>query len=138
MRAFLIVLSLFFSFIVASAQNTLPMPACGWDSLKSLIGYPDLARRAEVEGHAVAIVGVFSNGEIRGISIETDKEIFREPIEKAIHKTKWNPGTHRGYTTEAQVKFSIDFYIRDMREWLHLVIDTTRQNRSIRYNENDN
>jgi TonB family protein len=129
MKSFLVVFFLFFSFIAASAQNSVPSPACGWDSLKSLIAYPDLAQRAGVEGRAVVTVGVFSNGEIRNISIETDKEIFREPIERAIQKTKWNPGTHRGYTTEAQVKFSIDFFIKGMREGLRLAIEAAQANK---------
>jgi TonB family protein len=109
--------------ICLAQNNSYPTPTIGWDSLKSLIKYPELARRAGLEGHAIVTVEVYSIGEIKNISILSDAEIFKATIEEAVKKTKWNPALKDGQAVESRVRFPINFIMTEMWEGPRMFIE---------------
>ncbi len=44
-------------------------PAAGWDSLKSMITYPEIARRAGVQGYVNVSVELSETGTVESVSI---------------------------------------------------------------------
>ena len=64
-------------------------PEIGWDSLQAKIEYPELARRAGLEGTVDAVVYINASGIVDSIRIQSTAEIFVQPVEQALRSTKW-------------------------------------------------
>jgi TonB family protein len=81
-------------------------PEIGWDSLLAKIEYPELAKRALLEGKVDAAVNVDSSGNVLSIDIlHCDADIFKEPVVKAFKSTKWKCQKPCGRWIEVPVYF---------------------------------
>jgi hypothetical protein len=65
-------------------------PEIGWDTLEARIEYPDLARRAELQGDVYAVVYISPSGAVDSVHIQSNAEIFLDSVNNAIRSTKWN------------------------------------------------
>ena len=98
----LICIVLFELIIISNLWSQLPVnqhadaePAVGWDSLKSLIRYPEIARRAGVQGHATIKLQLDSSGNVTKLSV-CAPDLFTGMIEQTIKGLKWLPGFSLG------------------------------------------
>jgi len=86
-------------------------PEVGWDSLKSLIQYPLLARRAGLEGYADVTVQLDSLGKILQVQVRS-YEVFQEPVEHAVRSVKWLPLDEHGPPQGSTVSFEVLFHLK--------------------------
>jgi outer membrane biosynthesis protein TonB len=87
-------------------------PEVGWDSLKSLIQYPLLARRAGLEGYADVTVQLDSLGNILRVQVRS-YEVFQKPVEYAVRSVKWLPLDRDGPPRGSTVSFEVLFHLKD-------------------------
>ncbi len=100
------------------SQNDLveAMPEIGWDSLKSLIVYPEIARRAGVEDIARVNVEIDSLGNVTAIDFG-GYGIFSNSVKSTLRKIKWVPETYKGQKRSSQVVFDVQFQIQDKKNF---------------------
>jgi len=108
-----ILFTLLFTFASAIAQDYRAHPVIGWDSLSASIRYPEILRRAGVEGAANVIAKFDSTGAIDTILVTANHEVFRHSIEYTLRSTKWHPGMYRGKATPSAAFFNVHFYINN-------------------------
>jgi TonB family protein len=94
-----------------SQEDSLPSPTIGWDSLKNLIVYPDLARRAGLEGFVDVEIDVDTNGNVLKTNFDASHELFKSTVQDALVKIKWNPEYYKGKHLKHRVNFPIHFMI---------------------------
>lgn len=105
-------------FTVALFSSAQPMnnvqparPSAGWDVLKSKIAYPEIARRAGVEGTSNVAVKVDTSGNVVDIII-SGYPIFNGPIEDAVKKVSWTPERDGMKVHSSSVFFDVQFQFR--------------------------
>ncbi|MBI2428456.1 MAG: energy transducer TonB [Ignavibacteriales bacterium] len=96
------------------AQNEHARPAVGWDSLKSMIVYPEIARRAGVEGLSNVAVKIDASGTVVDIII-SGYDIFDDAIEQAVKKISWIPEMENGKAVSTSVFFDVQFQYRNTK-----------------------
>jgi len=106
----------------AHAQDREARPAVGWDSLKSLIVYPELARRALYEPNGEVIVQLDSLGGVKDVRV-CAPEILLDPIASAVRSAKWLPEVWHGRRQACSVQFGVRFLLRGHPAPEHRVLD---------------
>jgi len=110
-----IIAFLFIAALCSSAQTmniTQPArPSEGWDKLKSKIVYPEIARRAGVEGTSNVAVKIDSVGHVIDVII-SGYPIFSSPIEQAVKNAAWKPAMEGTKAHESSVFFDVQFQFR--------------------------
>jgi outer membrane biosynthesis protein TonB len=89
-----------------------PSPTIGWDSLKSLIQYPELLRRAGFEGAATIYVQVDSTGKVDTTIVNANSPLFEQSVRQALSQTTWRPGIFGHRAGRGSVSQSVHFYIK--------------------------
>ncbi len=91
-------------------------PVIGWDSLKSLIVYPEIARRAGIEDVARVNVEIDALGKV--VSVEFGGSgIFSNSVKSILRKIQWIPETLNGKKRSSQVVFDVQFQLQDMKNF---------------------
>lgn len=92
------------------AVEEMPEPIGGIDEIQKNIVYPEIAKRAGVEGKVYVLVFVNESGTV------TDAKIIKgigagcdEAALDAVKKTKFKPGRQRGKTVKVQVSIPVVF-----------------------------
>ncbi len=99
------------SFFVAVEE--MPEIIGGIQALQSKIVYPDIARRAGVEGTVYVLSYVNEKGEV--VKTEVQKGIgggCDEAAQKAIFEMKFNPGKQRGMPVKVKVMIPVKFQLK--------------------------
>ncbi len=92
------------------AVEEMPAPIGGIEGIQSKITYPDIAKRAGVQGRVYVKAYVNENGDVttvelmKGIGAGCD-----EAAMEAVKETKFKPGKQRGKPVKVQVTVSILF-----------------------------
>lgn len=92
------------------AVEEMPEPIGGIGGIQSKIVYPEIAKRAGVEGRVYVLAFVDENGNvtkvntIKGIGAGCD-----EAAMAAVQKTKFKPGKQRGKSVKVQVSIPVIF-----------------------------
>ena len=95
-------------------ELTVPRPVFGWDSLQQSIRYPEIAKRAGIQGLFYVTVLVDSVGNVRSVEDTSLVEILRSPVEHAIRSTKWFSGFNKKNTSvTATVRIPIYFFFEN-------------------------
>lgn len=92
----------------------MPYPIGGIQALNDLIVYPEIAKRAGVEGKVYVLAYVNEEGTV--IKTEIIKGIgggCDEAAEYAVKHTKFSPGKQRGKPTKVKVMVPIIFKLSD-------------------------
>jgi len=95
------------------AVEEMPEPIGGIGAIQALIEYPEIAKRAGVEGRVFVLAFVDENGNvtaakiIKGIGAGCDEAAI-----EAIKKTKFKPGKQRGTPVKVQVSIPIVFRLQ--------------------------
>ncbi|MCF8241505.1 MAG: energy transducer TonB [Melioribacteraceae bacterium] len=95
------------------AVEELPEPIGGIEGIQKKITYPEIARRAGVQGMVTVMAFVDENGNVakvelmKGIGAGCDEEAM-----KAVQKTKFNPGMQRGKPVKVRVALPIRFKLQ--------------------------
>lgn len=95
------------------AVEEMPQPIGGISAIQKRIKYPEIARRAGVQGRVFVKAFVDENGNvfkvelIKGIGAGCDEEAL-----KAVKATKFKPGKQRGKPVKVQVSIPILFKIK--------------------------
>jgi len=63
-------------------------PRIGWDSLKTRIGYPEIARRAGIQAIAYVHFMIDSTGQAQNIDVVAP-EMFISQVKNAVQLEKW-------------------------------------------------
>ena len=105
---FLLAVSCVFSQTVNRPANDPARPAIGWDSLKSLIAYPEIARRTGVQGYSDVSVEVDSLGNVGDVEV-SGFGIFNQPVKEVVKNVKWLPELSKGKPKAATVLMEINF-----------------------------
>jgi outer membrane biosynthesis protein TonB len=92
--------------------DTGPTPVIGWDSLRALIVYPEILRRAAFEGAAVVIMDVDSSGVADSAHIFANYPTFELSVRAAMRHTRWHPSRHLGKPVNGMVSFNVHFYVK--------------------------
>ena len=109
-----------------------PFPKIGWDSLAKSIRYPELARRAGLEGCYSMDVLIDTNGVVKSLEFADVPDVFRDPIERAFRSTKWSPALWAGERTDSKMKLPVVFFLRGYRKGNALVIEAEAYKRTPR------
>ncbi|HMU41739.1 MAG TPA: energy transducer TonB [Ignavibacteriaceae bacterium] len=95
------------------AVEEMPEPIGGISAIQSKIVYPEIAKRAGVEGKVYVLAFVDENGNV------TDAKIIKglgagcdEAALDAVRKTKFKPGKQRGKPVKVQVSIPIVFRLQ--------------------------
>ena len=126
-----VLLSFCFTFPVAAQMEdkspcTGACPTVGWDSLAAMIHYPELARRAGLQGAADVQFYVDSLGSIKdSIIIKSNADIFAQIVRGAIGHMRWNPAVFNGKPVGSTLSFPIYFKIRGDFDGKSIIIETT-------------
>jgi protein TonB len=95
------------------AVEEMPEPIGGLQAIQSKIKYPEIAKRAGVEGRVYVLAFVDENGDvtkaeiIKGLGAGLDEEALN-----AVKKTKFKPGKQRGKPVKVQVSIPILFKLQ--------------------------
>jgi protein TonB len=95
------------------AVEEMPEPIGGIAAIQQLITYPEIAKRAGVEGKVYVLAFVNESGTvtdaklIKGIGAGCDEEAIN-----AVMKTKFKPGKQRGKPVKVQVSIPIIFKLQ--------------------------
>lgn len=103
---------------IGYSQGTLEeaKPEIGWDSLKSLIVYPEIARRAGIEDIARVNVEIDADGKV--LSVEFGGAgIFSNSVKSTLRTIKWIPEMYNGQKRGSQVVFDVQFQIQDIKNF---------------------
>ena len=116
MKLLCIAMLLFVS--VAYSQDGLveARPEIGWDSLKSLIVYPEIARRAGIEDIARVSVEIDSLGNVTSVDFG-GYGIFSNSVKSTLQKVKWIPETYNGKMRASEVVFDVQFQLREQKKF---------------------
>ena len=114
---FILILQLVINFAFAqtrvwiedSTEYIPPKPSIGWDSLESLIIYPEIYNRAGIEQSIVIIVFINSQGKIDSIDNGEMYQGFIQFVDSTIYSTKWVPGKFKGVTIDTSITIPITF-----------------------------
>ena len=80
------------------------------DELKKLIGYPTMAKEAEIEGKVVLRIQVDGNGNyVKHIVIKDPHPILTTEVSKQIRNLKFTPGIQAGKPIKVWVTIPFDF-----------------------------
>lgn len=112
------------------AQSDPAYPVIGWDSLKSMIVYPEIARRAGVQGYANVSADIDEAGKIVSVVV-SGHGIFKSNIEDVVKKVQWKPEMNNGKAVKSSVVFEIQYQIKniqDMPKKRVLVIESENPN----------
>jgi len=96
------------TYFVAVAE--MPEPVGGIKAIQEKITYPEIAKRAGVEGKVYILAFVDESGNVtkanvlKGIGAGCDEEAL-----KAVEKTKFKPGKQRGKPVKVQVSIPVVF-----------------------------
>ncbi|MEW5798224.1 MAG: energy transducer TonB [Bacteroidota bacterium] len=115
---FLITLLVVYATVCTAQENRVhsehARPAVGWDSFKEMIIYPEIARRAGVEGISNIAVKLDTSGAVIDIMI-SGYDIFDSSIEQAIRKARWLPEIENGKPKPASLFFDVQFQYRNTK-----------------------
>ena len=90
-------------------------PAAGWDSLKSMITYPEIARRAGVQGYVNVSGELSETGTVESVSI-SGYGIFNSNVEEIVKKMKWIPDMRNGKPVKTTVVFELQFQLKNYQD----------------------
>jgi len=96
------------------AVEEMPYPIGGIQTIQDLIVYPEIARRAGIEGKVYVLANVNEEGNV--IKTEILKGIgggCDEAAEYAVKHTKFSPGKQRGKPVKVKVSVPIIFRLSD-------------------------
>ncbi len=109
-------------------------PEIGWDSLKSLIVYPEIARRAGVEDIARVSVEIDSLGTVTAIDFG-GYGIFSSSVKSTLRKIKWIPETYNGRKRASEVVFDVQFQLQEQKKFpKRRVLEIEASNPAVRKN----
>ncbi len=117
-----VIVILLYSHLCLSQINSGPSPTIGWDSLKTLLKYPELARRAGLEGKAIVTVIVNSKGDFMGLNVSSESQIFADLIKHVLPDIKWNPAMKNGQAVQSTMTFPVNFILNEQYEGPCLII----------------
>jgi TonB family protein len=90
-------------------------PAAGWDSLKNMIAYPEIARRAGVQGYVNVSVELGETGTVESVLI-SGYGIFSSNVEEIVKKMKWIPEMRNGKPVKTTVVFELQFQLKNYQD----------------------
>ena len=96
------------------AVEEMPQPIGGIQAIHDLIVYPEIAKRAGIEGKVYILAYLNEEGEV--VKTEVIKGIgggCDEAAEFAVRKTKFSPGRQRGRAVKVKVMIPIIFRLSD-------------------------
>lgn len=109
------VVSVCFSQTPRQTVNESARPAVGWDSLKNMIIYPEIAQRAGIQGYANVAVDLTASGTIESVSV-SGYGIFSSNIEQIVKNLKWMPEVQNGKPVRSTVVFELQFQLRNIQD----------------------
>lgn len=90
-----------------------PHPSIGWDSLESLIIYPEVYKRAGVEQSQSIVLFISSKGKIESVNYGNLYDGFYQTIDTTIHSIIWIPGKFKGIPIDTNITIPIHFNLYD-------------------------
>ena len=109
-------LSSFYDYTMAqNRQILIGTPVVGWDSLKNLIVYPEIAKRAGVQAYVDVEVQIDSGGNAQEVKI-IGHELFHRSIENTVKSVKWVSGSSVGRLSLTVTSFEIQFQLKRLVE----------------------
>ncbi len=98
-----------YAFVIAEEQ---PKPV-NMDEIRNLIGYPTMAREAEIEGKVTVRVLVDKSGKYKKhIVLKDPHPILTKAVEKKLNKLQFTPGIQGGNPIKVWVTIPFDFKLQ--------------------------
>lgn len=92
------------------AVDEMPIPVGGIKAIQEKVNYPELAKRAGIEGRVFVRAYIAENGVVQKTEvIRSPHDILEESARQAVLATKFNPGVHEGKPVKVQVVVPILF-----------------------------
>lgn len=91
-------------------------PEIGWDSLKTLFVYPEIARRSGVEDLARVSVDIDSTGKVTSIEFG-GAGIFSDAVKSVVRSIRWIPESYNGQKRNSQVVFDVQFQFQNKKNF---------------------
>ncbi len=122
----LVIVTLFFSKPLHAQSResfTPPCPLYGWDDFTSRLRFPEIARRASLQGSYLASLTIDSLGNPHDINIiklqirltvcDSSEDIFYEVLRDRLSSTRWTPGSISGEKMECKITVPFIFLLND-------------------------
>lgn len=95
-------------------KNNEARPAIGWDSLKTLFVYPEIARRAGVEEAARVSVTLDSTGRVTNVEF-AGAGIFSQTVKSVVRSVQWVPESYNGKNRSSEIVFDVQFQLKNKK-----------------------
>lgn len=116
MKTLVIAMLVLASSAFSQNKNAEARPAIGWDSLKTLFVYPEIARRAGVEDIARVSVSIDSLGQVSNVEF-AGAGIFSETVKSVVRSIQWIPEKSSGRPRESQIVFDVQFQLKNKKSF---------------------
>lgn len=93
-----------------------PYPIGGWEALQERVVYPEIARKAGVEGNVIIYAHIDTKGNVIGTRVLKSLGAgCDEAAIEAIKATKWKPAKQRDMPVAVWVSITIRFRLEDLQ-----------------------
>ena len=103
-----------------------PRPKQGLVALQKKLHYPELAKKAGIEGRVVLDVHISRNGDIRDIKVKESlgKSGCDEAAIAAVRVVEWNPGVKKNKAVSSWVSIPVVFKLPKKKKQKSILFDT--------------
>ncbi len=91
--------------------EVMPAPKDGLQSIYNKIKYPDLAKKAGIEGKVYLLVYINENGDVDDIKVLKSLVGCDDAAIEAVKNTKFNPGKNNGVPIKVKLTLQIQFQL---------------------------
>lgn len=93
--------------------EVMPEPASGLPALIKKINYPNMARKAGIEGRVIAMVYVGEGGDVEDVKIIKGLDAgCSEEVERVLRDSKFKPGSNQGKAVKVKMAMAFQFKLQ--------------------------
>ncbi len=93
--------------------EVMPEPASGLPALMKKINYPNMARKAGIEGRVIAMVYVGETGDVEDVKIIKGLDAgCSEEVERVLRDSKFKPGSNQGKAVKVKMAMAFQFKLQ--------------------------
>ncbi len=93
--------------------DEIPVPVGGWEDLTNNLHYPEIAKKAGIEGEVIVELKIDEKGQIISAEVVKGLQACDEAALEAVRKTRWIPAKKKGKPIGVTMKIPVGFHLTD-------------------------